>query len=349
MKGWQTRNGWGFLQHAIGGWGGLIPHQVTVGPVVLAASPDGDTQTTGSAQAIIESDSDFYVLSASVTGYDPTQLDSNAQLGYSSEAWPDYWDATCVVSLEGGSGLRLSDQPAHVGTIFGGQRQETEAPAVYYTHLRHYIPREFVVPWILPPGVTLRVDVSQRYTTAQTAYFTFHGFKRMLSTPPLPLDFLLSPAVVGTLQRYRDAGELCRVEPFFYSLNYEGADRPVLNTETATLTVSDADFCITDLTCALLDPDQAAEFPAGGFFRAFNEPTRLVVDQGDFRLDGRPFPLNAYFGTGREPGRLPTPLVMPAGSTLTSLLTFGDFNANDRPLRAYLGFHGIRIFTSGVL
>ena len=347
MNGWQMSNGWSLLRERIGRLSGILPFQVVVGPVALAASPDGDTRVTGRASQLLDSDGELYIFSTAAVGYDPTLPDNGCQLGYASDAWPDYWDATVVVGLENLSGLRLTDQPAHVGTVFGGARTNPIGSAAYNSRSYEYVPRYLAAPWIISPGATITVEVAHRYTQAQTVWFVFNGYKRMLDTPSFPVDPFLSPQLLGTLERYRREGALCRVEPFFYTLAYDELDRAPSGTEQRSLVVADADFAVCDQTCAVLDPEQAKIFGGqSGFFRSFLEQCQLTLNDGDVRLFDRAAPLGNFFGTGREPFYLPSPLLMGAGMNLTSLITFGDFTDTvNEALRAYLGFHGVRIWT----
>lgn len=341
----RVENGWRELHHRAGRTD-LVQHTLTVGPLVVPAS-DLVAEVTAAASAIVEMDSEFHVCSMSVGG---TGAGGVEIVGQSAQVCPDFYDAKARVFL-GQNGTELTDKPVHVGSLFGGW-YETAPPGgfAYQTRSLERVPRGFAVPWCIPGGTTLTVEVVSRWNVQQELFFTFHGFKRLRTTAPLPMDYQLTPQLVGVLDRYRAAGCMGRVVPFVYGLNFdETTGRAVNATETRSFTVSGGPFIVTEMTGSVLDPSGTDFYPTA------NDPlpaefVRMSLNNGAIRLDDGPAAFSSVLGSGKYPRYLPVPLELPERSTLTTSLTFQDQSgAGTLPMRAFVAFGGVRILPEGDL
>ncbi len=310
---WRSVNGPIRLMQLLGRMPDLLPYTFSV---------QGTLQTNAASTAVftatMDADADFYAMSASValagTGEEGIQAG-----GGGVGLHPFNWWATVEIQ-EGSSGIRLSNDPVSVGGVFGAGDQ----------------PFYYPVPWIVRAGAEIKVTVRNFSTVAgaasQRAIFCWHGFKKFLSSPELPIDVLLEPRLLETLQHYREQGKLGHVEPFFYSLltgqtalsGGAGSFVP-LQMETPTITIAEADFAACYLMAEFYDSTgKVAEYgtrvSGATTVDDYTHLVQLVIDEGDTRLSDRPVPVSNLFGHGKRVMPLPKPLVLKAGQTFTIIL-----------------------------
>jgi hypothetical protein len=325
----------------------------------IGASGDNQSDSTAVGSAIVTSEAEFYVLGGVAGGWDPNNLSVGEGLGSVPGQSPDLWPAT-VTLRDGNGGRTISAGPCHVGHLFGGGPRPYLWPA----------------PWRLQPGTELQAELTQTFNFDQVAYLTLFGFKRYLTDPEIPIDFLLDPRLVRVLSKYRASGRIVQPEPFFYPLAWAGTTdfvkgtqsegRSPFQTEARTFSVTEADFACIHLAGAIYDPapdvggqswmmqnllENNAHISTADGTGVGNgaslETVRIVTQLGRNRLDDRPVGLGALFGTGRAIGRYASPLVIEKGDSLTAILNFKDSSAgNNFPLRADLTFGGVRLVES---
>lgn len=310
---WRSVNGPVRLMQLLGRMPDLLPYTFSIQVPINTTAPN-----TVIRSRIMDAESDFYAVSTSVclTG---TGEEGLAPGGGALGLKPFYWWGKVSIQ-EGQSGIRLSNQPMSIGSVFGyGDR-----------------PCYWPVPWIIRAGREVKLTVRNESTLGSanhTAIFCFHGFKRLLSTPELPIDVLMEPRLLDTFREYREFGQLGHVEPFFYSLltgqtGLSGAAGNFVpgGTETPTVTVADADFACCYLAAEVFDSTgKIAEFATkvsgATTVNDYAHLCQLLVDEGNVRLTDRPVPVANLFGHGKRFMKLPKPLIVKSGQTFTLILT----------------------------
>lgn len=313
MIGVQFVNGWELLRRR---YGGTLPDSIPFDLVVNAVGTGFDLFTLTTDPV----DGEFYILSTSIEG--DNHGGGQAGLGTVPTQSPDHLNVTINDFGEDASGVRYLMNKVHARHIFGSGA----------------LPYHWPAPLIVPQGAQLRFDLLEEEGTEYTYRLAFHGFKRSASTPPLPLDFFLSPRLLDVFREQRSRLELGRVEPFVYGVSIAGGNIPPFGTEQFSFTVTEGYFVLCDLMGALSDenhqPIQAPPYLV-----------RFSADVGDVRFEDRGVPWDTAFGTGRRPRALHKPLILPAGSTFTILLTdvrsattFGSSRVDGS-----MAFSGVRI------
>lgn len=364
--GWRDVNGWEALRRFYGGrLPNFRPYTLSV-ELDVPSSADAFTPTPLVTGTVVnESDAEFWVLATMHAGF---FVDAPAieQLGDSPANDGDLWYGAIVDVREEEGGRSLSNVPVYPSSIFGAFGRQSN---VSTNQRRSYLPYYLPAPWILPPGATVRCQVQATWAGQNSAqpnghqrvWFSFLGFKRFMDTPPPPVDFFVEPRLAGVLDAYRRNGLRPRVEPYFYGLNLAPTfgqtdaqmNRAAMNTESVSVSISDADFAAIYLSGVIHDPnnvwrgqEQFLQLDAVNATNGEEDTVRLNVDQGRVRLDERPVAWSNYIGTGKEPVRLAYPLILKTGQGLTAIVQFGETNLVDNnPFRAYITVGGVRIWT----
>lgn len=359
---WKDCNGWADLfALSPGSIPGLSPFWLTIEVPFAGGAPDNQTENFNIGSAVVTSEAELFILGGVAGGWSPDNLTVNEGLGVIPEQSPDMFPAR--VSIRDGNGGRtISAGPCSIGHLFGGGPRPYIWPA----------------PWRVQPGTELTVTLLDTSTISQFVQLTLFGFKRYLSEPEIPIDFLLDPRLVRLLSKYRASGRNVQPEPFFYPLAWAGTTdfnagtqsegRSPFQTESRTFAVTEADFACVHLAGSIYDPapdvggaswimnnilenNVHASVAPGGAPLVGNgvslETVRIITQLGRERLDDRPVGLGALFGTGRDIGRYASPLVIPKGDSLSAILNFKDSSqGNNFPLRADLTFGGVRLVES---
>jgi len=293
--------------------------------------------TTVSAQ--LAGDEDFYAIQASVGIIDPAP---GAAEGFTGRpgASPEFWEAHVDIMQDRG-GRRLSNIPVAIGSIFGrGDR-----------------PFTYPVPWRIRAGTQIRVKLDS-FTTrgaSPTKFFlTWHGVKRPAGSPPLPALLLSEPRLIPVLSDYRAAGQVSRVEPFFYSL-FIGHDANGSTTgfspmvaEAPSFSVVSGDFAACYLMAEFFDEaGDPAHVDGLGVDRS-DHTVHLIVNDDD-NVTQKAVGLWSLFGQGKRWMKLPSPLVMPQGSRLTAIVTPVQLpSVSTTRWLGHLTFAGARIYPGGL-
>jgi hypothetical protein len=340
---WRQVNGWEKLRRVLHRFPNLIPHTLAI-EVDIARSADVFTEIAASASELVPPECELYVIATSV-GNCGVGADNGALGGFDLADDPEEWNAKVQVQYEQG-GFRWSNAPVRAGHIFGSGSR----------------PYFWPVPWVIPGGTSVRINVTSRHAGALggSSYnpgkfrFCFHGFKRFNTDAPLPTDMLFSPRALDVVRRARyQNGAAVRVEPYVYALNFDElgnlpdtfSPRSAHGLEQKTFTVSDALFAVLD-QMGLVEDVEAL----GTIATIDHRPAttcRVTLDVGRRRLDDRALPIVNVFGSARRPHRLAYPLVIPRGGNLTAFVQFAtvsQFAGETKPENAYLTFSGIRIF-----
>ena len=330
VKAWQAVNGPMRLARMIRGWPDLIPHDLVI-RVTAPIHPGTAAVQEFVGTATVESDADLWVLSTSMSlSYEDLGAPVGIE-GSAGGAWitPESWRATCLLSVNPGGNV-ISAGPVSVGHIFG----HGEMPC--------YLP----VPLILRAGAQVSIRFFQRADSASVNGLSIvranlHGFKRMLSGPEFPVDYFLEPRLIDSLRRYRSNGQLGHVEPFVlpFSFNAAASTRG-LATDSQTVTIAGSDF----LGCYLTG---TVHIPNGTGNLVLNPDTllQLALNDGSRRLQDRPVNISTITGTGKRPHRLPVPLRMRSGDSLTAIVTHQLKSGTDvGQFDTYLALSGVRVF-----
>jgi hypothetical protein len=362
MMPWRSVSGPAALARAIGRY----PDHLQAFSYLIARNGVGVNQAAGQTGRIssiiqgnaitqeldIDSDSDFWCLSTSMaiqffTGTPRTGF--GALFAHSTGSWWAHVDPR-----EESGGSALSDQPIAVGAVFGdgGDRP-------------HVLP----CPWILRSGARIVMRLVSNSdvgvgTGSTIIYPTLHGFKRMLSGPDLPLDVFLEPRLLDSFRQARLDAKLARIEPVFYSMLFNFTPDafappdealPMLTLQR-TITAADGDVFLCNLYGQVFN-----DIGAPGVIGTSVPPVvagtsphisdahlvRLVVDEGLRRIDDRPIPLRSLFGYGARWGKIPKPIHLRAGQTMTATLSpqsraIGGSGGGS--WRAMLSFAGVKVY-----
>lgn len=364
IAGYRLENGWETLRRANGGQlPRYEPYSLSV-EFLVPPSADAFTPTpllTG--RVTNDADAEFWILETMHCGATPA-ASTNQLLGQAEDCGGDLWYGALVRVQEEEAGRILSNVPVFPATIFGGFGLTTPLRTD-----RSRQPYALPCPWVLPPGGTIRLDLETRWAgqggfgfdATTRVWFSFHGFKRYLDEPTPALDWLLEPRLLAMLERLRSQGKRPRIEPYFYGLNlapsFQESEaalrRASMNTEQVTVSIADADFAGVHLMGQIHDPNNVWRGAQDAFLGtatatpgALNDTVRLTVDQGRIRLDDRPLGFRTLFGNGRRPCKLPVPLYLRKGQSLSAVVQFGETNGvNPEPFRALMTVGGVRVWT----
>lgn len=309
MRPWINRNGPALLHKLLKARPDLEPFTFILnGPVPPnppgPPPPADPPYVTSVLSNRVQMDADFYALSSSLSTWD----DDNRQIsGYHDSAdSPDLWEATLDLQ-EGRGGKRYTSQQAWIASMFGSGE----------------LPFHWPVPMILRSGTELRANIHQhesQHGEIQDVRLAFHGFKKPTHTPELPVDYLQEPRLLSTLRRYRERGELGRVEPYFLTFNFLHVPEvgiPGMTTLTKTVRISGADFA----GCYMMGGAWDVLEPAGNKYQQpFLGSVHFSIDQGDDDLFDRPVQFPNVMGTGRRPNRFAKPLILKSGQTITAFI-----------------------------
>lgn len=288
----------------------------------------------------VPADSDFHAIAATLAFFDSSTPDVEGFTGQ-PHLTPAYWWAHADIKEDRG-GKRLSNIPVSVGSIFGSGRE----PFVY------------PVPWELKAGTRVDVEIYNQSTIGPSDgrfFIAWHGVKKHAGSARLPMPLLMEPRLLPLLSRYARGGRLLEVDPFFYSL-FTGHDQlgsstrfTPLATESPTFTVSGHDFACCWLTAEFFEQTGAAFLQGAALGRA-NVMVELVLDEGRTKLSSRPLHVETIFGHGTHWMRLPEPLLIREGQSLTAVVTpqqlTGTAAPNDRWI-GHLTFAGARLYNRG--
>jgi len=319
---------------------GMLGRQPELSQFVLAARGQINTtvdDTTTTLEAQVPADSDLYVLSASLCITDQA-VDGEGFTNVPALS-PEYWWAHVEISEDRG-GKRLSNAPVSVGSIFGrGDR-----------------PFMYPAPWYLKAGTRVRVGIlneSEIGSNPSTFWVCFNALRAPANAPKLPYPFLLEPRLLDVLSSYYGAGELASVEPFFYSLftghSYLGKKTGFvpMATESPTFTVSGHDFACCYLMGEIYDDSTVAYLNSAAAGLA-DHLVQLVLDEGKVRLMDRPVAFHSLFGHGKRWMKLPQPLIIPAGHSLTAIVTPGKLPGSpEQRFLDHLTFAGVKLYRRG--
>lgn len=319
-------NGWELLEQLLGDQPNLEPFTYIAAGSSVGTPPNAPNNLIA-GPFITDGDAEFYCLGLSLQGFSIGNPDAGEQfqgigVGNNCEAWYG------LSQIQEASGhILYSNIPCRSGHIFG-------------TGIRPYLPP---VPYIWKPGTSIRVFAQNNDVTSESLFYGFHGFKRYLSGPPLPIDFLFDPRVAPLLAYYRERNALGRIEPYAYGVNFDSRTNTAgYRTDQGGFTVADADFWIFDIMAAVTDPN------AESYFNPADAVMRLSVNGGDSRLDDRPIALNSIAGSGSRPYRLSSPIPILRGGDLTALVTMlQQSTASDGNWDSFLTFAGLRVFPPG--
>lgn len=343
--GWRQVNGWEKLRRIIGRIPNAIPHVLVI-RVRTSNTGDVTTEHLGTGSVLVPAECEFYCLATAVAGHYSSLAGvvdgALPALSNFPVTDPEGYTGKVLIQYESG-GFRWSNAPVRIGHMFGSGDRPYVWPA----------------PWIIPGGTTIQAQVRSRQPFTPVGklvdhFFSFIGFKRFNTDPPLPTDFLLTPRILDVVRRARLAKGGVRVEPYVYALNFDAlgnipstfGPRVPHGVEQQTFSVSEADFAIVEQMGMIENLDLGVTFVE-------TSPTttvKLTLDVGRRRVDDRAQPVNSIFGSARRPFRYAYPLVITRGGNLTAFVEFGKSSlvtGFNRPENGYLTFSGVRIFPEG--
>lgn len=340
MTAWRSSNGWERVARELEAWPELEPFTYVMLIEWANIDPALNPEGAGASPTIqIDGDADFYC----------TDLTMSVVEDPERQGWQDgIWDESpesmraLILLLEETGGATFCNDWIHPGLFagIGGRPGKLPVPKIWKAGTR--ITGRFHA---LFGG---DVDTGQ---VLKQAWLCFHGFKRRLGTPPLPIQLLLDPRLVAPLEAYRAGGKIGRVEPFFYSVNFgplPGApDLGIAQqTQEDSFTVTDSEFLLLDWSVIQHVPSSQSSsysyrFPPAG-------RVRFYVDAGELRLDDRPINLALQHGkAAKRPVRFPAPLILKPGQQFSVLYTQTERGDLTPRRENYFGFGGVRIFPPG--
>mgnify|MGYP001619379712 CR=1 FL=1 len=323
-------NGPLMLEHLLGQRPDLQPYTLTANGLF-----DGGVAGELELEINVPGDSDFHAIAASLAVIDPGTPTVEGFTGQ-PQLSPAYWWAHADITEDHG-GKKLSNIPVSVGSIFG----RGDRPFVY------------PVPWEIKAGTRIEVEIytqSLLGSTNSRAIVCFHGVKRRKGSKPLPMPLLSEPRLLDILGRYVAAGRLGHVDPYFYSL-FTGHDAngsqvgfAPMATESPTFTVSGHDFAACYLMAEFYD-DVGAAFLDEAAAGLPDLTVQLVLDEGAVQLSSRPLHVNTIFGHGKRWTKLPVPLLIENGHSLTAIVTpLKNSGGTTNNWLGHLTFAGARLY-----
>ena len=314
---WQSVNGYETLRRKLGHAADLEPFQLVFTFNFNTPAAVG-TELEITATRRVEGEADFYVVGSYATAQDPA-VDFES---FDFQPTPEGWTAKVLIQEESG-GIRFMNDFVSLGHIFGGEcANDFTSGTLDDFGVRIY---HWPVPAIWRAGREIRVTIRHRFNASvpnnpYVAKLVFVGFKKMGTTPDLPIDYLLDPRLLDTFREFRARGQLGRVEPFFYAFNFDDLTRQVgLETQSRTQLITDAAFAGLHVLGTVYAPDVGLlARPSQSGMEAL---LQFTINEGQRRLQDRPQQFYNVTGIGKRPHNLAKPLVIMPGESLTTIYT----------------------------
>jgi hypothetical protein len=302
---WKAVNGWARLARVMQRRPDLIPYWFVIRGVRPALVGEGIVESVFTAD--VPGDGEFYGFAGSMAFWDDDILGTQGFKGDFADS-PEKGRVTVELRVEQG-GKPYSNRPVHLGSIFG-----TGARPFFYP-----------VPFIWQPNTRIVVRYRAAFSVDydgenHNVMIVFHGFKRLMTSPPLPVDILLEPRLLDTFRDFRGRGQLGKVEPYFYGFNFEEADVLARPADPRTINVAGGDFAGVYQMAAVFAP----QTPTACYKSKPTTLVRFVRGMGKTRIDYGPHPLVNLCGVGKRPYRYVKPLVLRKGESLTTIVTHPD-------------------------